>query len=132
MKFQTGVLNLKLALVECKTVLRDWDKLQELQTNTALYLQPIDNDCLYDVNFDVYKYVGLCTNTLSRLANQDRERMFSRFKGFSGNLQYPVESKADYYGSSNKYTNPVRKELLKHCIYLIERGIKEKQHANRN
>lgn len=132
MKFESSLLNVRLALVECKTLLNNWDKVATAAcTLSDVQLQPIDNNCQYNRSIFITPNFGLCSNVFNYLDVDDTQVMFASFPKWSGSYGYPIEGiGADYGNTRNKYVNSDRKELLEHCIELMEQFVEEKSNVN--
>lgn len=66
---------------------------------------------------------GLCDNILSSYLDQrDIDAMFESWEGFSGNLTYPCNDRADFLADEpvNLFLNPKRISLIKHIIACID------------
>lgn len=132
MKFKSSLLDVRLTLVECKTLLNNWDKVATAtRAMSEVLLQPIDNDCQYRGTVDIVPHFGLCSNVFNYLYTLDTHGMFESFPKWTGNYGYPIEGDGDTYGNvPNKYVNSDRKELLEHCIELMEQFVEEKSNVN--
>ena len=132
MHFETSVLNIRLALVQCRTVLANWDELSSIVGRYhECTLKPIESDCAHIEGVVVCTTFGLCSNVFNKMRNVDLSYMFECFPKYSGNINYPVNSSSYLYDrESNKFRNSCRKELLEHCIELMETFVKEQSNVN--
>lgn len=132
MKFESSLLNVRLALVECKTLLDNWDKVATATcVMSDIQLQPIVNDCQYKGTVAIVPPFGLCSNVFNYLRTDDTHAMFEVFPKWSGSYGYPIDGDGDAYGNvPNKYVNNDRKELLEHCIKLMEQFVEVSENAN--
>lgn len=121
MKFKTPRNDLQDTLQLLHTVLANWDMLADVPNNLQQKVHSYD--------FDGCRVVlrrGLC-HLFGLLQSVDRGTMFECWEDFSGTYSYPVGTREeyDYEYRFNKFANPKRKDLLIHCISLIEEYLNE-------
>lgn len=121
MQFKTPRNDLQDTLNLLHTVLANWNTLADVPNNLQ--------QKVYSYDFDGCRVVlrrGLC-QFFGLLQPIDHGAMFKCWADFSGTCGYPVGAYEEYDRDYrfNKFANPQRKQLLIHCISLIEEYLNE-------
>ena len=103
------------------------DNLEYIQNvehpNIAMYsdeLSAIDSDLSFIPDY------GLCDNILSvYLYQREIDAMFESWDGFTGNLMYPCDDRADFIAVDhvNLYLNPKRVSLIKYILECLSKEL---------
>lgn len=102
------------------------------------YIQNVENPCITiysdemsgigsDLGF--VPEFGLCDNILSIYLHKDETAdLFKSWDGFTGNILYPCEDRADFIADQpvNLYLNPKRVSLIKHILECIDGELGER------